>query len=250
MARPKIIAGNWKMNCSPAETEKLLKGILKTYKPKRGVIAVVCPPFVSLITAAKFLKKRKILLGAQNVSENKNGAYTGDISAEILKSAGVKYVIVGHSERRQFHAETDDLVHAKITRVLEANLIPIVCIGETLAQREANKTEDIVTQQLNGAIAGFNLDQLSRIVIAYEPVWAIGTGKTASPEMAQQVHQLIRSQLAQKHNELANKIPIIYGGSVKPDNAPGLFDCPDIDGALVGGASLDAGSFIAILNAA
>lgn len=250
MARPKIIAGNWKMNCSPAQTKKLLKSLLKGIKPKRGVTIVVCPPFVSLTTAAKLLKKRKILLGAQDVSENKNGAFTGDISAEMLKSIGVRFVIIGHSERRQYHKETDDLIHAKITRALEANLVPVICIGETLSQRNENMTEQIVIQQLNAAIAGFNNNQLRQIVIAYEPVWAIGTGKTASPEMAQEVHKLIRNQLSLKNLEIAQKVPIIYGGSVKPVNAAGLFSQPDIDGALVGGASLDAKSFITILGVA
>ncbi|MGH8016404.1 MAG: triose-phosphate isomerase, partial [Candidatus Zixiibacteriota bacterium] len=250
MARPKIIAGNWKMNGSPAQTEKLLKALLKRAKPKRGVTVVVCPPFVSLPIAAKIVKNKKILLGAQDVSENKNGAFTGDISAEMLKSIGIKYVIIGHSERRQYHHEDDSVVNSKTLRALKRGLIPIICIGETLPEREAGAIKSIVAQQLSGAIRGLESAQLKRIIIAYEPVWAIGTGKTATPEMAQEVHLFIREQLALVNPTLAKSIPIIYGGSVKPENALGLMSQPDIDGALVGGASLDADSFISILGAA
>jgi len=249
MTRQKIIAGNWKMNCNVAETEKLLKSLIKGIRPKRGVTVVVCPPFTSLQMATKILKGKSIKLGAQDLSEHENGAFTGDISAKMLKLVGVKYVIVGHSERRQFHNENDKLVNAKAHRALQTGLIPIICIGETLQEREGEKTETVVVQQLDGAIADFGNNELKKIVIAYEPVWAIGTGQTATPEMAQVVHRLIRDKLGKLAPELAKSIPIIYGGSVKPDNAAGLLSQPDIDGALVGGASLDAKSFISILQA-
>lgn len=249
MARPKIIAGNWKMNCDPAQTEKLIKKLISVAKPKKGVSIIVCPPFVSLPITGKLLKKKKILFGAQDLSENKNGAFTGDISAEMLKSVGARYVIVGHSERRQYHKEDDALVNAKAQRALEVGLIPIICVGETLGERESGRTEPIIKQQLNGTLKSLDSSKMKMIVIAYEPVWAIGTGKTASPEMAQKVHRFIRSELAGIGPKLANLIPIIYGGSVKPENAAGLFNQPDIDGALVGGASLDAKSFLSILEA-
>ncbi len=250
MPRQKIIVGNWKMNCNVAETEKLLKSLTKGIKPKKGVVIVVCPPFTSFQTAAKLLKSKKIKLGAQDLSEHDNGAHTGDISAGMLKSAGAKYVIVGHSERRQNHNESDQLVNAKASRALKAGLIPIICIGETLKERENGMTEAVVTQQLDGVISGLGNSELKKVIIAYEPVWAIGTGKTATPEMAQEVHRLIRDSLANLAPKLSKLIPIIYGGSVKPDNAAGLLSQPDIDGALVGGASLDAKSFISILRAA
>jgi triosephosphate isomerase len=250
MPRPKIIAGNWKMNGTPAESEKLLKAILKGYKPRKGVVAVVCPPFTSLATTAKIIKYRKIHLGAQDVSEYTDGAFTGDISAKMLKSIGVKYVIVGHSERRQFHSETDQKVNAKARKALETGLIPIICIGETLKERETKMTEAVVSQQLDGALADLKEADMKKVVFAYEPIWAIGTGRTASPEMAQEVHKFIRNKLELVKPSIAASVPIIYGGSVKPDNAPGLLNQPDIDGALIGGASLDAKSFISILRTA
>ncbi len=250
MARPKIIAGNWKMNCGVAETENLLKSLIKGIKPKKGVTTVVCPPFTSLQTAARMLKGRSIKLGAQDLSENENGAFTGEVSAEMLKSVGVKYVIVGHSERRQYHKENEKIVNTKASRALQTGLVPIICIGETLQERQEDKTEGIVTQQLEGATASFESSELKKVIIAYEPVWAIGTGQTATPEMAQKVHRFIRNILENRVPELANSIPIIYGGSVKPENAAGLMAQPDIDGALVGGASLDAKSFITILKSA
>lgn len=249
MVRPKIIAGNWKMNGTAAQTEKLLKALIKGIIPKRGVTVVVCPPFTSLPLAAKILKHKKIKLGAQDLSDQENGAYTGDISATLLKSLNVKYVIVGHSERRQFHQENDQLVNAKAWRALQAGLTPIICIGETLEQRQKGNTEVTVNQQLDGAIGGFGNSELEKVVIAYEPVWAIGTGKTASPAMAQDVHRLLRNQLVDKAPDLGIIVPIIYGGSVMPENAAGLLSQPDIDGALVGGASLDAKRFISILQA-
>jgi len=250
MSRLKIIAGNWKMNCNLSESEKLLKALVNNVKPKNGVVPVVCPPFTSLALTASLLKNTPIQLGAQDVSEHDNGAYTGDISAKMLKSIGVQHVIIGHSERRQYHNEDDQLVNSKIRQVLKAGLKPIVCIGESLEQREGNNTEQIIRQQLTGAIVGIAAKGLNDIIIAYEPVWAIGTGRTASPEMAQEVHELIRSELSKLDQALSKKISIIYGGSVKPDNAAGLLSQPDIDGALVGGASLDAKSFISILEAA
>lgn len=250
MARQKIIAGNWKMNCTVAETEKLLKAILKGARTVRGTKIVICPPFISLPVAVKILKKKRIELGAQNLSEFDDGAFTGEISGKMLKSLGVKFVIVGHSERRQFFHETSEIVKAKAKQALKFGLSPIICIGETIKERQASLTQEIVQQQLTASMAGFAESELNRVIIAYEPVWAIGTGKTATPEIAQEVHAFIRSILTKITPKLAQTVPIIYGGSVKPENAAGLLSQPDIDGALVGGASLDAKSFISILRAA
>lgn len=250
MTRTKLIAGNWKMNCTVAESEKLLKAILMGARTVRGTKIVVCPPYTSLPIAAKILKNKKVELGAQNLSEFDDGAFTGEISAKMLKSLGIKYVIVGHSERRQFFHETNEIVKSKAKQALKNGLSPIICIGETIKERQGNLTQEIVQQQLTASTAGFAESELKKTIIAYEPVWAIGTGKTATPEIAQEVHAFIRATLAKISPKLAQTVPIIYGGSVKPDNAAGLLSQPDIDGALVGGASLDAKSFISILRSA
>ncbi|UCG61303.1 MAG: triose-phosphate isomerase [Candidatus Zixiibacteriota bacterium] len=245
-----IIAGNWKMNGTVAETEKLLKELLAGKSKKRGVTVVVCPSFTSLHAAHKILKGSHIALGAQDMSAHQKGAFTSEVSASMLLTVGARYVILGHSEKRQYHAETDELVNAKTRLAFASGLTPIVCVGETLDQRESGQTNDVVGTQINGTLAGFTGEQLEKAVIAYEPVWAIGTGKTATPEMAQEVHKFIRDRVGQVDREAAHSLPILYGGSVKADNAEGLLKQPDIDGALVGGASLKADDFIAIINAA
>jgi len=245
-----IIAGNWKMHGTLAETESLLKALLAGDGRTNRAEVVVCPPFTALETAARLLSGSHIGLGGQNMSEHDKGAYTGDISASMLLTVGAVYVILGHSERRQYHAETDKQVNAKARRALDSGLTPIICIGETLAEREAGRTEEVVGRQVDGTLAGFSAADLEKIVIAYEPVWAIGTGRTATPEMAEAVHCFVREKLAAIDKTAAEKVPILYGGSVKPDNAAGLLSQPNIDGALVGGASLKAEDFIAIIKAA
>lgn len=247
--RRKIIAGNWKMNGTLAETESLLQGLLKS-EPRDGVEVVVCPPFISLQLASGLLDGSHIQLGGQNMSEHSGGAYTGDISAEMLLTVGAIWVILGHSERRQYHAETDRLVNARARVAFASRLTPIICIGETLKQREAGRTEEIVGKQVEGSLEGFSTDDLNKTVIAYEPIWAIGTGRTATPEQAEAVHRFIRQKLGSISAEAAEAVPILYGGSVKPDNAARLLSQPNIDGALVGGAALKADDFMAIINAA
>lgn len=248
--RQTIIAGNWKMNGTVSDTETLLKELLASNsKNKDKVKTIVCPPYTSLQTAGKMLEGSWIELGAQDMSIHEKGAFTGEISASMLLTLGVRYVILGHSERRQFHAETDQQVCLKARAALSAGLIPIVCVGELLDQREAGQTKVVVGAQIEGALAGFSPDQLKQIVIAYEPVWAIGTGKTATPEMAQEVHEFIREQLGRLDKQVAEMLPILYGGSVKPGNAADLLGQPDIDGALVGGASLAANDFLGIIDA-
>jgi len=238
------------MNGTLAETERLISDLLKGDAKFGRVEVVVCPPFTALETAARLLKGSPIGLGGQNMSEHEKGAFTGEISAEMLLTVGASWVILGHSERRQFYAETDKLVNAKAQRALSSGLTPIICVGETLAEREAGRTETVVGSQIDGCLTGFGESELNKIVIAYEPVWAIGTGKTATPEMAEEVHRFIRGRLTAKSKSAAERLPILYGGSVKPDNAAGLLSQPDIDGALVGGASLKAGDFIGIIKAA
>jgi len=247
--RQKIIAGNWKMNGTQPETEALLKALLAGNSRNDRATVVVCPPFTALESASRLLSGSQIALGAQNMSEHLRGAYTGEVSAEMLLTVGATYVILGHSERRQYYAETDRLINAKARLALDSGLTPIICVGEMLDERERGDTETVVGGQVDGSLSAFTADDLKKSVIAYEPVWAIGTGRTATPEMAQDVHQFIRRRLAGRHMETADSVPILYGGSVKPDNAEGLLAQPDIDGALVGGASLKADDFIAIINA-
>lgn len=243
-----IIAGNWKMNGTISETETLLEGLLKGSFDAQKADMIVCPPFTSLYTASKMLKDSKIAVGGQDMSVHEKGAYTAEISAEMLLTVGASYVILGHSERRQYHAESDQLVNAKAKVAIGANLVPIICVGETLEERDSGNTEAVIGKQIDGTLSGFSADLLSKSVIAYEPVWAIGTGKTATPEMAQEVHQFIRNRIRTLDSESAEKIQILYGGSVKPDNAGSLLSQPDIDGALVGGASLKADDFMKIIN--
>ena len=247
--RKKVIAGNWKMNKDIAESAQLLEELKKT-QLAAGVTAIVCPPYTSLTEAAKILNGSAIKLGAQDVSVNDDGAYTGEISIRMLKSAGCAYVIVGHSERRQYFKESDELINAKVKKVLANGLTPIICVGEMLQEREGGITEKVVSTQVKGVMAGIPAEDAVKVIIAYEPVWAIGTGKTASPAQAQEVHKLIRSLLTSLYSsDVAEKIITQYGGSVKPDNAKELLSQPDIDGALVGGACLKADSFAAIVNA-
>ncbi len=247
--RQKIIAGNWKMNGTIAETERLIKDLLESSSKNEKTIVVICPPFTSLYVADKLLQGSQIALGAQNMSEHQRGAYTGEVAADMLLTLGVQYVILGHSERRRYHAENDRLVNAKAITAHAAGLIPIICVGETLQHREKGQTEQVVSQQVDGALAGLSSDLIAKTVMAYEPVWAIGTGKTATPEMAQAVHRFIREKVAEVDKEVAETLPVLYGGSVKPDNAAGLLSQPDIDGALVGGASLKAAEFSQIISA-
>jgi len=247
--RRKIIAGNWKMNGTIAGTEVLVKELLAGDFNTERVTVVVCPPFTSLYVAAKLLENSQIALGAQDMSQHQSGAYTGEVAADMLLTVGVSYVILGHSERRQYHAEDDWLVNAKAKAALSAGLTPIICVGETLEQREAGQTEQVVGRQVDGTLAGLSADLIAKLVLAYEPVWAIGTGKTATPEMAQVVHKFIRQKTAEVDAAAAETLHILYGGSVKPENARGLLTQPDIDGALVGRASLKAANFVAIINA-
>lgn len=249
--RKKIVAGNWKMNMTTAEAESLvtaLKGDLANF---REVEVVVCPPFTSLSTVSELVQGTHLDLGAQNMHWEKGGAYTGEISAGMLRELYCHFVILGHSERRQYFGETDEIVNRKTKAALASSLHPIVCVGETLEEREAGQVEDVITTQVKGSLAGLSAKELLDSVIAYEPVWAIGTGKTATSEQAQEVHALIRKVLAEMFDPtVADGVRIQYGGSVKPGNAKELFSMPDIDGGLIGGAALDAKSFIDIVRAA
>jgi triosephosphate isomerase len=247
--RRKLIAGNWKMNGSLAANRILLTGI-KTESGQPGCDVAVCAPAPYLAQCQSELSGTPIAWGAQDISVHEAGAYTGEISAAMLLDMGCKYVIVGHSERRAFHGETDELVAQKTVRALKSGLIPIVCVGESLAERESGRTNAIVGAQLNAILAVVDTASLADIVIAYEPVWAIGTGKTATPEMAQEVHAMLRAKLNAKNSDAGAKVRILYGGSMKPDNARELLAMPDIDGGLIGGAALKAGDFLAIVKAA
>ena len=243
----KLIVGNWKMNGSLAANEALLKGLLGGIKAPACAVAV-CVPAPYLAQCQTLLAGSAIELGVQDVSQHESGAYTGEISVAMLKEFGVRYAVVGHSERRQYHGETDAVVAAKAQRALAGGVTPIVCVGETLAEHEANRTEEVVKRQL-AAVIHLNGHCISEIVVAYEPVWAIGTGKTATPEQAQQVHAVLRAQLkaASPHPE---RIHLLYGGSMNAGNAAQLLAQPDIDGGLVGGASLKAPDFLTIIAAA
>ncbi|MBQ0730072.1 MAG: triose-phosphate isomerase [Oleispira antarctica] len=241
-----LVAGNWKMNASKVMLNELLASIVENAPQQTDV--VVFPPAPYLMAASDKLQGSAVKLGGQNINPNDSGAYTGEISASMMIDCGCEAVLVGHSERRTLYAETDADVLAKTEAALNAGLIPYVCIGETLAEREANQTEAVIEQQINAVLNGLNVQQLAKCVFAYEPVWAIGTGKTASPEQAQQVHAFIRGLLAAKDEKLALNSHVLYGGSVKADNAKELFAQQDIDGGLVGGASLKAEEFLGICN--
>jgi triosephosphate isomerase len=215
-----------------------------------GCDVAVCPPFAYLDMCANGISGTAIAIGAQDVSEHTAGAYTGEVSAPMLREFGCRYVLVGHSERRQYHGESDDTVARKTKRVMSEGLFPVLCVGETWAERQYGHTRTVLQQQIRAAVAGLDLDQLPKLIVAYEPVWAIGTGMTASPGMAQDAHRTIRDALAEYCPGAAQQIRILYGGSMKPENAGEMLDMPDIDGGLVGGASLDAGQFCAIVSAA
>jgi triosephosphate isomerase (TIM) len=248
--RKLIIAGNWKMNKTVAEALALVNGLKLELANVKEVDIVVCPPFTAIESVSKaILETKNIRLGAQNMSESNFGAFTGEICAGMLKEFSVRYVILGHSERRQYQKESDALIAKKTAAAHAASLKPIVCVGETLAEREANQTEKILETQARGSLADLTKDQMLETIIAYEPVWAIGTGKTATTQQAQDAHAFIRKLLAQIFDEaIAKKVRIQYGGSVKPANAKELMSQPDVDGALVGGASLEARSFADIIK--
>ena len=249
-AMKKLVVGNWKMHGSRSANAELLQGLLaadlSTSAPRADV--AVCPPFVYLTDAVTALQGSAIAVGSQDVSVQAQGAFTGEVAGPMLRELGVRYAIVGHSERRTYHAESDQLVADKARAALSHGLVPIVCVGETLAEREADQTEAVVGRQLQAVIDTLGAD-LARVVVAYEPVWAIGTGKTASPEQAQAVHAFLRARLTAAQADAA-RVPLLYGGSVKPDNAAELFSQADIDGGLIGGASLKAADFAAIARAA
>ncbi|HNQ72950.1 MAG TPA: triose-phosphate isomerase [Verrucomicrobiota bacterium] len=247
--RKLIIAGNWKMNKTVAEALTLVDDLKRELGGVKEVDLVVCPPFTALESVSRAVLDSNLRLGAQNMSEHNVGAYTGEIAAVMLKEFSTRYVILGHSERRQYYRETDALVARKAAAAHTANLKPIICIGETLAEREAGRTEQILATQVTGSLAGLAGEQMLETTLAYEPVWAIGTGKTATTQQAQEAHAFIRSLLVKLFDEaIARKVRIQYGGSVKPGNARELMSQPDVDGALVGGASLEARSFADIVK--
>ncbi len=249
--RRKIVAGNWKMNKTASEAAALIDGIKAATAGIDQVDIVVCPPFTDLKDAAAACAGSNVALGAQNVHWAESGAYTGEISAAMLKEIGVQYVIIGHSERRQYFGETDDSVNQRTKAALAAGFTPIVCVGETLQEREAGKIEEVIVRQVTEGFKGLSSAELAKLVVAYEPVWAIGTGLTATPAQAQEVHALIRRTLAAiSDGATAETIRIQYGGSMKPANAKELMDQPDIDGGLIGGAALKADSFADIIKAA
>ena len=247
--RKLVIAGNWKMNKTVAEALDLVNGLKRELASIKEVDIIVCPPFTALPAVSQAILDSNIRLGAQNMSEQNVGAYTGEIAAVMLKEFSVRYVVLGHSERRQYQQESDALIAKKALAAHTASLKPIVCVGETLAEREAGSTQAVVARQVKGSLAGLSKDQMEETIVAYEPVWAIGTGKTATTAEAQEVHAFIRRQLAEMFDEaVAKRVRIQYGGSVKPANARELMAQPDVDGALVGGASLEIRSFSDIVK--
>jgi triosephosphate isomerase (TIM) len=248
--RKLLIAGNWKMFKTTAETQSFFTAFLPLVKDINHREIVVCPPFVDLATSLDAVKGSEVMIGAQNMHFAEEGAYTGEISPGMLLSLGATHVILGHSERRQYFGETDEDVNRKLITALKHHLVPIVCIGEDERQRENGETENVVCRQIGRALHGIDPGKLHRMVIAYEPIWAIGTGKTATPAMAGEAHFIIRSEVARMvGRHIADEMRILYGGSVKPDNATALLNQPEIDGALVGGASLDPQSFASIVKA-
>ncbi len=248
MRRP-LLAGNWKMYKTAAETAAFFEKFRPLVENSRHCDIVICPPFPNLAAAAEAARGSRIEIGGQDLFWEREGAYTGEVSGPMLAAVGCRWVIIGHSERRQYFGETDEGVLKKTLAALEAGLKPIVCLGERLEEREAGRTEEVLLAQYRGGLGGLRVDQLRRVTIAYEPVWAIGTGRTATPEMAGEAHRFLRQQVAAQHGaEVAGDLRILYGGSVKPDNIRGLMAQPEIDGALVGGASLDPVSFASIVN--
>jgi triosephosphate isomerase len=251
MIRKKLIAGNWKMNKTSADASTLVQEIVAEVGRVTDVDILVCPPFTSLESAGKLLEGSNVKLGAQNMHHEASGAYTGEISASMLRSTFATYVILGHSERRTYFAENDKFINQKVLAALKNQLKPVLCVGETLAERESGATLKVVQTQLEGALEGVSKEQATSVVVAYEPVWAIGTGKVATTEQAQEVHAFIRSLLVKLFGDaIAQKVRILYGGSMKPSNAPELLAQKDIDGGLIGGASLESRSFVELVKAA
>lgn len=245
--RRKVIAGNWKMNKSPADVEEFMSAFSTLVENTQNEV-ILCVPYIDLFTAIEKARGTDIKIGAQNMHYKDNGAFTGEISAKMLQDIGVEYVIIGHSERRQYYNETDETVNLKIKSALEHNLKPIVCVGETLEQREAGITNSFVSEQIRKAFDGIESSMLKNIIVAYEPIWAIGTGKTASSEDANDVCKCIREELKKMYANESENVIIQYGGSVKSSNARELFEMSDIDGGLVGGASLESEEFSKIVN--
>jgi len=250
--RKKLVAGNWKMYKDKSETFELISQLKEKLKENTpGVEIAICPPFTSIELSCEMIKNSPIKLGAQNMHSEIEGAYTGEVSAKMLKSFGVEYVILGHSERRTYFKESDEFINQKIKRAIEFEIKPIFCLGETIEEREAERTLEVIDEQLTKGLSGVSRLDLEKIVIAYEPVWAIGTGQTATPEQAQEAHFFLRKKLAELYDtEISERVKILYGGSVKPENAKDLFKQPDIDGGLIGGACLNADSFYQIILAA
>ena len=250
MARRPLVVGNWKMNGTRASSLKLISEILAGLPSDALADVGVCPSAVFISEVANALQGKSVRLGSQNVADQDQGAFTGEISAPMLREFGVSLAIVGHSERRAIYGETDALVAARYAKAIAHGVTPILCVGETLDEREANKTFSVIDTQLAAVIDLCGVESLSQAVVAYEPVWAIGTGRTATTEQAQEVHAYIRSKIAALNADVASKLQILYGGSMKPDNAAALLSQPDVDGGLIGGAALDASSFLAICLAA
>lgn len=247
--RKKIVAGNWKMNKNLPEGIELAKTINRQVEDTK-VVVILCTPFIHLAEVARVISKDSLFLGAQNCASEASGAYTGEVSAEMIRSAGAEYVIVGHSERRSYYKESDEILNKKVKLALANNLIPIFCCGEVLAERQTGKHIQVVKSQIEKGVFDLSADDFSKIVIAYEPVWAIGTGINATAEQAQEMHKVIRDSVAEKFgSSIAGQTSILYGGSCKPSNARELFANPDVDGGLIGGASLTAADFMGIVNA-
>ena len=245
--RRSLVIGNWKMNGTLASAQLLAKGIIAGLGSADADIAV-CVPYIYLPAINELVKDTALGLGSQNIADKASGAYTGEISASMLKEFNTQYALVGHSERRSYYGDTDASVAARYVQAQEQGIIPVLCVGETLEQREQDQTFAVINEQLDAVINLAGIQSLGKAVIAYEPVWAIGTGKTATDEQAQEVHHYIRQYIAAKDQAIADKVQILYGGSAKPDNAKGLFAQPDIDGGLIGGASLEAESFLKIFQ--
>jgi triosephosphate isomerase (TIM) len=245
-----LVAGNWKMNGDSAANSELVGGIISGLPQADNFEVLICPPFPYLAAVKEQVDGSDVLLGSQNVSEHVGGAFTGETSPAMLKEVGCQFALIGHSERRALYGETSEQVAAKFAAALAAGLTPVLCIGETLEEREAGNTEAVINEQLNAVLNSNGIEAIASAVIAYEPVWAIGTGMTATPEQAQDVHRHIRGVLEAQNADIAAGVQILYGGSVKGDNAAGLFGMPDIDGGLIGGASLKAADFLAIVEAA
>ena len=247
--RQKIVAGNWKMNKNAEETEDLLNDLIDKLPQDADAQIIVAPTFINLASAVDHLEFTNIAVAAQNMHQNENGAYTGEISADMLKSIGVNIVILGHSERRAYFHETDTILAQKVTTALKHDMTLIFCFGEELKDRQNNQHFNVVENQLRDGLFHLENNDWEKIILAYEPVWAIGTGETASPEQAQEMHEFIRETILKRYgSNIAEQVSILYGGSVKPENAKEIFSKPDVDGGLIGGAALKAGDFAAIVN--